>query len=314
MTELMQSPLVTLALIAYNQEEYIREAVEGALAQDYRNLEILISDDCSPDSTHQRMCAVLEQYSGDRCVSLRRNETNLGLTAHVNQVVAAAKGEIIVIAAGDDVSLPNRVSLTVELFSEFPDAKAVLLSADVIDDHSSTSGEILVADTRAVTQSLEHLLDGSSKTMGASRAFRRELFDFFGPLQPDCPTEDTPILLRSLLCGTNVLSSSKGIRYRRHDANISTAEGLARMNVDLIFNQYFLDLSRAATSGLLSESEICRFYKWAASRRHFRSLQRKCVLGERFEIKQYYDLLIENGFSLREKTWLLSQSFKTARS
>ena len=43
-------PLVTFALFAYNQEKYIREAVEGAFAQTYAPLEIILSDDCSTDS------------------------------------------------------------------------------------------------------------------------------------------------------------------------------------------------------------------------------------------------------------------------
>ena len=44
-------PLLTFALFSYNQENYIRQAVEGALAQDYPRLEIIISDDCSQDET-----------------------------------------------------------------------------------------------------------------------------------------------------------------------------------------------------------------------------------------------------------------------
>ena len=42
-------PLVTFALFAYNQEQYIREAVEGAFSQTYEPLEIILSDDCSSD-------------------------------------------------------------------------------------------------------------------------------------------------------------------------------------------------------------------------------------------------------------------------
>jgi glycosyltransferase involved in cell wall biosynthesis len=47
--------LVTFALFAYNQEKYIREAVEGALAQTYEPLEIILSDDCSSDRTFETM-------------------------------------------------------------------------------------------------------------------------------------------------------------------------------------------------------------------------------------------------------------------
>jgi len=45
-------PLVTFALLAYNQEEFIREAVEGAFALTYEQLEIILSDDCSIKMSH----------------------------------------------------------------------------------------------------------------------------------------------------------------------------------------------------------------------------------------------------------------------
>ena len=47
----MDKPLITFLLVSYNQEAYIREAIEGALAQTYSPLEIVISDDCSSDAT-----------------------------------------------------------------------------------------------------------------------------------------------------------------------------------------------------------------------------------------------------------------------
>ena len=42
---------MTFVLLAYNQEKYIREAVDGALAQTYHPLKIILSDDCSSDRT-----------------------------------------------------------------------------------------------------------------------------------------------------------------------------------------------------------------------------------------------------------------------
>ena len=48
-------PLVTFALFAYNQEQHIREAVDGAFSQTYEPLEIILSDDCSTDRTFEIM-------------------------------------------------------------------------------------------------------------------------------------------------------------------------------------------------------------------------------------------------------------------
>ena len=57
-----ERPLVTFALFAYNQERYIREAVEGAFAQTYEPLEIILSDDCSTDRTFEIMQEMVANY------------------------------------------------------------------------------------------------------------------------------------------------------------------------------------------------------------------------------------------------------------
>ena len=55
-------PLVTFALFAYNQEKYIREAVEGAFSQTYEPLEIILSDDCSSGGTFEIMQEIAAEY------------------------------------------------------------------------------------------------------------------------------------------------------------------------------------------------------------------------------------------------------------
>lgn len=51
-------PLVSIAIITYNQKEYLRECIESCLSQDYPNIEIVIADDCSTDGTQ----AMLRDY------------------------------------------------------------------------------------------------------------------------------------------------------------------------------------------------------------------------------------------------------------
>ena len=58
------SPLVTFAILAYNQVGFIEVAVNAALAQDYPNLEIIISDDCSEDDTYKIIQNIVKNYAG----------------------------------------------------------------------------------------------------------------------------------------------------------------------------------------------------------------------------------------------------------
>ncbi len=107
-------PLVTLVLLSFNQEEYIRAAIEGALAQTYQPLEILLSDDCSSDETFKIMTDIVANYRGPHTLCLNRSEQNLGVFHHLLSVIKQSHGDLIVASAGDDISLPHRVERLVK--------------------------------------------------------------------------------------------------------------------------------------------------------------------------------------------------------
>ncbi|WGT51485.1 glycosyltransferase [Thioclava nitratireducens] len=109
-----ERPLVTFALFAYNQEKYIREAVEGAFSQTYSPLEVILSDDCSSDRTFEIIENMAQEYEGPARVVIRSGDKNLGLARHFEEVVNLANGDYIVVSAGDDVSLPDRTAELVQ--------------------------------------------------------------------------------------------------------------------------------------------------------------------------------------------------------
>ena len=76
-------PLVTFAIFSHNQETYIREAVEGAFAQIYEPLEIILSDDCSTDRTFEIMKELASAYHGKHQVVLNKTADNLGTIDHI---------------------------------------------------------------------------------------------------------------------------------------------------------------------------------------------------------------------------------------
>jgi glycosyltransferase involved in cell wall biosynthesis len=104
-------PLVTFALFAYNQERYIREAVDGAFSQTYEPLEIILSDDCSTDQTCKIMQEMAAGYDGPHKMRVLWNEVNLGSAGYINSIVASANGHIVCSAAGDDISVQQRTEI-----------------------------------------------------------------------------------------------------------------------------------------------------------------------------------------------------------
>ena len=251
-------PRVTLALFAYNQQAHVRAAVEGALAQDYDGpLEIILSDDGSPDGTFAVMQQVARRYGGMHHVRLNRNAPNLGLSAHVNHVLAMARGEIILMAAGDDISLPARVTDTVATFARHPEAMAVSFT-DIRMDEAGRTFRTPSPDEPERVIDLENFLAAGPRAQSrlglsaASRALRREVYTTFGDLRPDCPAEDSPYVLRTLYLGSLVVCGAPGIRYRVHEAQMSGAGGIARMDPALFMAQYHQDLDHALAEHLIS--------------------------------------------------------------
>lgn len=95
----MNLPKVTIMIPTYNQEEYIAEAIESALSQDYQNLEVVVTDDCSTDGTGE----VARRYVADPRFRYVRNERNLGRVGNYhNTAHNVAQGEWLINLDGDD--------------------------------------------------------------------------------------------------------------------------------------------------------------------------------------------------------------------
>src|SRR5436309_1782231 len=111
-------PLLTFALAALNQERFIREAVEAAFAQTYSPLEIILSDDHSEDRTFEIMKQMAAAYRGPHKIILNQNPARRCIGGHINRIIEISSGELIVGAAGDDVSLPERAQVTYETWEK----------------------------------------------------------------------------------------------------------------------------------------------------------------------------------------------------
>lgn len=307
MSDRVERPLATFVLLAYNQERYIRQAIEAALEQDYSPLEIILSDDCSTDSTFDHMKSLVGEYSGPHNVVLNRNPVNSGLAKHFNELVLRAEGEVVVVAAGDDVSLPCRVSKTMDLFCQHPGASVICFTDSVIDAGGQTispSGGVSQSGNRVV--SLDDYIAGRVRHLsGASRGFRKRVYEVFGDLNESCPTEDTPYLLRSLMIGSGVISSEPGIFYRRHSASLSASASLHAMSVDEICRQHRLDLERASSQGFVDQEQVVKIQAWIDKTFRRRSLASKLAKSKNKWRVFTGSVLPSSDLTLREKLSLL---------
>ena len=213
-------PLISFCLAAYNQEQFIREAVEGAFSQTYSPLEIILSDDCSSDRTFEIMQEMAAAYSGPHEIITNKNEKNLGIGGHINRVVQISSGEFIIGAAGDDISLPERTS---EIYKAWIDSGKEAFSVNSVFETINEYGNIVAAPTIRDLPKEQQLLH-FSKTLihyvhGCTHAWHRKVFDVFGPL-PNITCEDVAIPPRSMLLGRVVLIDKVLVKYRVHGSNV----------------------------------------------------------------------------------------------
>ena len=212
-----ERPLVTFALFAYNQEEYIREAVEGAFAQSYSPLEIILSDDCSNDRTFAIMREMAEGYEGAHQIRLRRGQENSGVLRHVLTVSRKALGSLFVVAAGDDVSLPSRVAKLVEAFSENR-----VISASSDDILISAQGDLLHTDEGRIRDRAKWHSENNAWVHGATAAYRTSFLLSLPIPEQNIFYEDMVFSDIASLSGmASARLTDKLVKYRYHTTNLS---------------------------------------------------------------------------------------------
>lgn len=109
------APTVSVIIPTYNRAWCLREAVDSAAVQDFRDFEIIVVDDGSTDETAR----LLEEY-GESLRALR--QPRRGVSAARNAGIAAARGELIAFLDSDDIWLPGKLARQVEFFRRRPDA------------------------------------------------------------------------------------------------------------------------------------------------------------------------------------------------
>lgn len=129
-------PLVSIICLCYNHERFVVESLNSVLNQTYKNIELIIADDYSPDQSKQTIQSWLKKHSDIRFIS---NETNLGNTKTFNKALQFAKGDYIIDLAADDILLPDCVEKQINTFlsSELNNLGIVYGNAEIISENNT---------------------------------------------------------------------------------------------------------------------------------------------------------------------------------
>jgi glycosyltransferase involved in cell wall biosynthesis len=113
--------LVSVIISFLNEQRFLGEAIESILSQEYSHWEIILVDDGSSDGSTEIAKDFASAYPGKIVYTDHPNHSNQGLSASRNHGISLAKGDLIAILDADDVWLPAKLRLQVEVMTAHPE-------------------------------------------------------------------------------------------------------------------------------------------------------------------------------------------------
>ena len=130
----MNNDTIDILLPTYNGEKYLKEQLDSILNQTYKNIRLIISDDCSKDSTPK----ILEEYRGkDERIELYLQKENIGVVKGIEFLLKKVKSNYYMLADQDDVWLPMKVEKSIETLKK-ENADLVFGDLEVVDQDLKT--------------------------------------------------------------------------------------------------------------------------------------------------------------------------------
>lgn len=255
-------PLISILIPTYNRSGLLAMCIESVLSQDYPSLEVIVSDNCSTDSTRQ----MIQQYLKDSRLQYYSNETNLGVIPNWKKLLYEyASGEYGKLLCDDDCLFdPQHLKKAIELMQR--ENLALVLSGSVLQKEEENGRWLdIVYDPKIpeITDT-QWWLENGGKKFGPHRLFlnfssgavfnvqkARELQVFI----PDTYGPDYEALFRFMLSGRIGYLKGHHFTGRYHASNEGTREDFKEATKGLkIFERiYDFGLAREINPKILSE-------------------------------------------------------------
>jgi len=229
-------PLVSFVILSFNSEDYISEALNSALSQDYPNVEIIVSDDCSSDDSVKIVESISNQYFGEKSIIFHRNTTNKCTLGNFFSAARLASGDLIVLSAADDVSRYDRVSKIVNAWIDTRPA-AIFSACEIID----SSGEVTHRYYEpSLESSMANNIFGKQRKdiLGCSSAYDARFISTLPKIDGRFLFEDSYMsFMVEYHKQSCVFLNETLVKYRNHSSSISNSHGYHLNIKEEIINQ-----------------------------------------------------------------------------
>jgi glycosyltransferase involved in cell wall biosynthesis len=216
----MGTPAISVAMSVYNGERFLAEAIESVLGQTFGDLEFLIVDDGSTDSSR----AMIEAYAAKDARIRPIVRENRGLIASLNQMLDEAQAPLVARMDADDVCLPERLEKQVEFLDAHPDYGVLGCWTVDIDENGGdwTSGD-WTPHPLTHEEFVEHIDQRAPLLCHPAVVFRRDLVRAVGGYHAaytHCEDLDLWLRLASITKIGNI--PVKLLRYRHYAGQVSS--------------------------------------------------------------------------------------------
>lgn len=220
--------MISIIIPVYNHEAFVEQAIKSACSQTCSDLEIIIIDDASSDSSASISARVAER--DERCIFFR-NEVNLGAARTINKGLRMARGDFVAILNSDDIFEPERMEVLRDIAEKerldfiITDIVLINRAGDVIKDKSHwwiQWYEALKAHYVLTGDPVATILGGNFAITTSNFFLRRTILKQLGYFNDYRYVPDYDFLLRFLAerrNGFKFLHQSALLRYRLHGEN-----------------------------------------------------------------------------------------------
>ena len=125
------NPLISVLILSYKNYQYIYDALDSVLHQDYPNIEIVISNDGSDDFNQTKINQYLTKNKKQNIknIIINNNQKNLGTVKNINKAIKLSKGDYLIMFAADDAMYDNKVLSRVSTaFKNLPQKELIVIS------------------------------------------------------------------------------------------------------------------------------------------------------------------------------------------
>ncbi len=240
---------VSVMVITYNSEKFIQETLESIKNQTYSDYEIVISDDCSTDSTPK----ILQQFKEENNnieIKLNFNQKNLGITSNSNKALSMCKGEYISIMGGDDLMRPGKLEKQVSVFQSLKDASIVYHNLRVFESATDQQLYLYNDKFKPRTGDVDNLILYGT-FMGACSVMVKNnyptiMFDEEIPIASDWLFEIESARYGNIYYIDEVLGD-----YRRHSSNVTS-----NIHFETSLRERILTLELASKKGISNDKVL----------------------------------------------------------